>query len=128
MKFSLESLADVNRIHAYDNDSIVIKEKNNSDFLTIKTSLIITPHKIITEWPINHIADLSISDIEYFKSLDTEVLILVQQSTVQLPPPILVKFAEQAIGVESMLLGPGCRTYNLLVAEGRQVVLAVNFS
>jgi uncharacterized protein len=128
MKFSLESLSDVNRIHAYDNESIVIKTKNNSDFLTINTRLIITPSKIITEWPIHPIAELSVSDIEYFKSLDTEVLILAQQSTVQLPPPILVKFAEQAIGVEAMLLGPGCRTYNLLVAEGRQVVLAVNFN
>lgn len=128
MKFSLESLSDVNRIHAYDNNSIVIKTKNNSDFLTINTSLIITPNNIITEWPINHITDLTVSDVDYFKSLDTEVLILVQKSSVQLPPEILVKFAQQAIGVESMLLGAACRTYNLLVAEGRQVVLAVNFN
>ena len=111
MKFSLESLSDVNRIHAYDNNSIVIKTKKNSDFLTI-----------------NHITDLTVSDVDYFKSLDTEVLILVQKSSVQLPPEILVKFAQQAIGVESMLLGAACRTYNLLVAEGRQVVLAVNFN
>jgi len=127
MKFSLESLSDVNRIHAYDNTSIVIKTKNNSDVLTINNSLIITPNTIVTEWPINPIAKLSVDDIEYFKSLDTEVLILAQQSGVQVPPEILVKFSEQAIGVESMLLGPACRTYNLLVAEGRQVVLAVNF-
>ncbi|RKZ85281.1 MAG: hypothetical protein DRQ39_07350 [Gammaproteobacteria bacterium] len=127
MKFSLEPLADVNHIHAYDNNSIVIKAKDNFDSLTFDTSLIITPQKIITEWPINHIVELSISDVDYFKSLGTEVLILAQQSSTQLPPEILVKFAEQAIGVESMLLGPACRTYNLLVAEGRQVVLAVNF-
>jgi len=128
MKFSLESLSDVNRIHAYDNTSIVIKTKNNSDVLTINNSLIITPNTIVTEWPINPIAKLSVDDIKYFKSLDTEVLILAQQSGVQVPPEILVKFSEQAIGVESMLLGPACRTYNLLVAEGRQVVLAVNFN
>jgi uncharacterized protein len=128
MKFSLESLSDVNSIHGYDNNSIVIKTINNSDFLTLNTSLILTPKKIITEWSINHIAELSVSDVEYFKSLDTEVLILAQQSGAQVPPEILVKFAEQAIGVESMLLGAACRTYNLLVAEGRQVVLAVNFN
>ena len=128
MKFSLEAPDGANQIHTYDNHSIIIKTKNDSDLLTVETSLILTPDQIITEWPINCMADFVVSDIEYFKSLKPEVLILTQGLNDPVPPEIVVKFVDQAIGVESMLLGAACRTFNLLVAEGRNAVLAVNFN
>jgi uncharacterized protein len=39
----------------------------------------------------------------------------------------MIEFYAQAIGVECMPLGAACRTYNLLVAEDRNVVLVVIF-
>jgi len=127
VKFSLEAPVGANQIHAYDDSSVVIKPKNDSDLLIIRSSLILTPDQLITDWPINRIADLSMCDIGYFKSLEPEVLILTQGFSEHVSPEITVKFVDQAIGVEAMLLGPACRTFNLLVAEGRNVVLAVNF-
>ena len=127
MKFSLEIPNGVNQIHAYDNNSIVIKTKNDSDLLTINTNLIVTPDQIITDRPINQLTEISVSDINYLTSLEPEVLILTQKSGTQLLTEIVVKFAKYAIGVELMPLGAACRTYNLLVSEGRKVVLVVDF-
>lgn len=127
MKFSLEAPSGANQIHSYDDNSIVISTIDSPDLQTIDTRLILTPSQLITEWTINNITELSDSDVAYFKSLDPEVLIFAQNSNFQIPPKIIVKFSQQAIGVESMLLGAACRTYNLLAAEGRRVVLAINF-
>ena len=127
MKFSLEVPNGVNQIHAYDDNSIVIKTKNDSDLLTIDTNLIVTPDQIVTDRPINQFTEISVSDINYLASLEPEVLILTQKSGTQFLTEIVVKFSKYAIGVEFMPLGAACRTYNLLVSEGRKVVLVVDF-
>lgn len=127
MKFSLEAPSDANQIHAYDDDFIVIRTKNNTGLLRVDNSLILTSNQVITDLPINDLTQLSSRDITYLKSLAPEVLILVQGSDVHLSAQTRVQFSELAIGVECMSLGAACRTYNLLVAEGRQVVLLINF-
>lgn len=71
---------------------------------------------------------LDMSDVKELKNLDPEVLILAHGSSVySLPSKLMIGFYAQAIGVECMPLGAACRTYNLLVAEDRKVVLAVIF-
>ena len=126
MKFSQEVPSDTNLIHEYDENFIVIKTAD-SELITVDASLILTSNQVITEYTINPIIDFSISDIKYIKNLDPEVVILTYGSSVQLPPQVIVNFSKQAIGVEVMSLGAACRTYNLLVTEGRRVVLVLNF-
>ncbi|NQY26852.1 MAG: hypothetical protein HRT92_06695 [Piscirickettsiaceae bacterium] len=126
MKISQETPLDTNLIHEYGEQFIVIKTKNSA-LVTIDTSLILTSNHVVTDYILNPITDFSISDINYIKNLDPEVVILTNGSSVQLPPQIIVNFSEQAIGVEVMSLGAACRTYNLLVSEGRRVVLVLNF-
>ena len=126
MKFSQEVPSDTNLIHEYDEKFIVIKTAD-SELITVDASLILTSNQVITEYTINPIIDFSISDIKYIKNLDPEVVILTYGSSVQLPPQVIVNFSKQAIGVEVMSLGAACRTYNLLVTEGRRVVLVLNF-
>jgi len=133
MKFSLETLSDVNQIHSYDSDHVVIKQKQTHELLQLDSSLIVTPNHVIMDWQINDISKLSTDDIRYLISLKPEVLILTEQLalypiTTTLPPKIAVEFSRLFIGVEVMTLGAACRTYNLLLAEDRQVVLAINFS
>jgi len=73
------------------------------------------------------ILDFNSDDVNYFKELDIEVLIIGQPLVTRLLGPVLVKFSEQAIGVEQMPIGSACRTYNLLISEGRRVALVINF-
>lgn len=128
MKFSLELSLDVNQIYSYDDDAISVRIKNSTELVTIDTSLILTPNQIITDQSISDIANLSNSDICYLKNLAPEVLIIVQGCGAHLPVATKVKFSELAIGIESMPLGAACRTYNLLVNEGRQAILLANFT
>ncbi|PHS69697.1 MAG: hypothetical protein COB23_05370 [Methylophaga sp.] len=128
MKFSQETFSDANYIHAYDSQAIVVRDKNNLELHKLHTDLILTAGQIITDWKINQIFDIPVSDIDFLMSLDPEVLIITTGSNHHfLPPQLLVQFSEKSIGVECMSLGAACRTYNLLIAEGRRVVLLASF-
>ncbi|MFT7413934.1 MAG: hypothetical protein ACI9FO_000589 [Methylophagaceae bacterium] len=128
MKFSLETTSDANIIHSYGEDFIVIRTKEYLDLQRLDSSLIIMPNQIISDWHVKNIMQLDVSDVTELKNLDPEVLILAHGSSVySLPPQMMVEFYAQSIGVECMPLGAACRTYNLLVAEDRKVVLAVIF-
>lgn len=128
MKFSLEAISDANIIHSYGEDFIVVRSKESVDLKRLDSSLILMPNQIISDWHIKDIMQLDMSDVKELKNLDPEVLILAHGSSVySLPPKLMIEFYAQAIGVECMPLGAACRTYNLLVAEDRKVVLAVIF-
>jgi len=126
MKLSLESHSDINEIISYDDEHVVIRPRNNSELLRLEDNLILTPNKIIQNKTISE--NVEYDELNFLKNLEPEVLVLTKISLEHLPPQILVKFAKQSIGVESMPLGAACRTYNLLAAEGRHVVFAVNFN
>lgn len=131
MKFSQDIFADANRIHAYDEESVTIQTSDNVELVVISKSFIVDSQHIIQDWPINSIVDFTYDDVNYFSSLGIEVLLLSQGNTFrlanQLKPEVLINFSQSAIGVEQMALGSACRTYNLLISEGRKVALAVNF-
>jgi uncharacterized protein len=129
MKFSLEEKSGANEIHSYGDDFIAIRSTELAYLKRLDSSLIMTPNQIISDWHIKDITQLEISDIAELKKLDPEVLILANGSSISsLSPQLMVEFYAQAIGVECMPIGAACRTYNLLVAEGRKVVLAIIFA
>lgn len=129
MKFSEDILAEVNRIHSYQENSITVQIKDEVENIDLSTHFILCPDKLITEWPIPClIADCSLDDIDYFKALEIEVLLISDLSNKRLALDKLAAFSKLAIGVEQMALGAASRTYNLLVSEGRKVALLVNFS
>lgn len=125
MKFSLETSIDVNHIHSYDDNGVVIKHNQNVERYATSSTLIISPNQIITDCPINDITELNSSDVAYLENLNVEVIILASQSNKRLQPKTLVEFSKRAIGIETMQLGPACRTFNLLVAEGRRVLIII---
>ena len=127
MKFSQEDTTNAHSIKSYDLASVVIQSADKSELTTMTTSFILSTDQLVTVCPINMIIDFNSDDVNYFKGLDIEVLIIGQPSVTRLLGPVLVKFSEQAIGVEQMPIGPACRTYNLLISEGRRVALVINF-
>ena len=127
MKFSQEDTTNAHSIKSYDLASVVIQSADKSELTTMTTSFILSTDQLVTVCPINMILDFNSDDVNYFKELDIEVLIIGQPLVTRLLGPVLVKFSEQAIGVEQMPIGPACRTYNLLISEGRRVALVINF-
>ena len=127
MKFSQEDTANAHSIKSYDMASVVIQSADKSEFITITTPFILSTDQLVTVCPINMILDFNSDDVNYFKELDIEVLIIGQPLVTRILGPVLVEFSEQAIGVEQMPIGSACRTYNLLISEGRRVALVINF-
>ena len=129
MKFSLESRSDINIITSYDDDHIVIRIRNSPELenkaLHSNSTFILTPHHLVQDEI--SITELTIDNIEYFKSLEIEVLIVAQNSGM-LSITERRLFSENLLSVESMSLGAACRTYNLLANEDRQVALITRVS
>lgn len=90
---------------------------------TYRGGLILTPARIITDWGPGTAAALDHSHLQPLLDLDPEVILLGTGGTQVFPAPTLYRaLLERRIGVEVMDTGAACRTYNILMAEGRRVV------
>jgi uncharacterized protein len=120
MKIHLESGMGQNLIRAYAPGRITINEE------VYTTSLIVTPHQVVTPWPPVSFADLLAGHFEMITPLQPEVVILGTGAQQQFPAPSLIRsLVEARIGIEVMDTGAACRTYNFLMSDGRRVVAAL---
>jgi uncharacterized protein len=89
-------------------------------------SLMVMPEVAPRPWPVARFEDLT---AEHFALLDQDqpdVIILgtgEKQRFVQ--PKLTAALAARRVGVESMDSHAACRTYNILMSEGRKVTLAL---
>ena len=80
----------------------------------------------ILEWPLKSFEELSPADFSQMASLRPELIIIGTGQRQRFPRPELLKtLIEAKIGFEVMDSQAACRTYNILVGEGRQVLLAL---
>ena len=80
----------------------------------------------ILEWAIKSFEDLSPADFIQMATLKPELIIIGTGKRQRFPKPELLKtLIEAKIGFEVMDSQAACRTYNILVGEGRQVLLAL---
>jgi len=80
----------------------------------------------ISEWPVASFDGLNESDFAQMVNLKPELILIGTGSRQRFPKPELLKSLILAkIGFEIMDSQAACRTYNILVGEGRQVLLAL---
>ncbi len=80
----------------------------------------------ILEWPLKSFEELSPADFSQMASLKPELIIIGTGKRQRFPKPELLKtLIEAKLGFEVMDSQAACRTYNILVGEGRQVLLAL---
>ncbi|MBU3636713.1 MTH938/NDUFAF3 family protein [Polynucleobacter sp. es-MAR-4] len=80
----------------------------------------------ILEWAVQSFEGLSPADFTQMASLKPELIIIGTGKRQRFPKPELLKtLIEAKIGFEVMDSQAACRTYNILVGEGRQVLLAL---
>lgn len=92
----------------------------------LNSSLIITPETLISNWAPQRFEDLRQSHFEALAALRAEVVILGSGSRLQWPDPqLLDPLYQRSIGFEVMDTGAACRTYNILMYEGRRVAAAL---
>jgi len=79
-------------------------------------------------WEVTSAADLSLPSLTKITEAETpvELLIFGCGPALTMPPTTLREvFQLKGIGFEAMDTGAACRTYNVLVNEGRQVAAAL---
>lgn len=92
-------------------------------------SIIISPNKIITQWPIHAIHDLNETLMKPILELHPEIIIIGHnQSCQKIPLFILNALSQKGIGFECMSIGAACRTFNVLLSEQRTVTIGLIFS
>jgi uncharacterized protein len=90
-----------------------------------ESHLLVTADRV-TPWMIDSFGSLSAEHFERVLELEPEVVILGTGPVQRFPRPEQVRALSAAgVGLEVMDSKAACRTYNILMAEGRKVVAAI---
>ncbi|MEW5904958.1 MAG: Mth938-like domain-containing protein [Pseudomonadota bacterium] len=88
--------------------------------------LVVSADQVRTDWPATDFAGLQAAHFDFFIDLKPEVLLFGCGATQQFAHPDLLRNLYRAgIAIEFMDTPAACRTYNIVVAEGRRVIAAV---
>ncbi len=120
MKIHLESGAGQNLISEYGPGQITVNQQ------IYRRSLVLTPQSVIADWPPDSFGDLLNKHFEIIASLKPEVVLLGTGARLKLPRVDCYRsLIEAGIGLEVMDTGAACRTYNILMSDGRRVAAAL---
>src|SRR5258708_1961485 len=92
----------------------------------ITQPLIVMPAQLINPWPlVNANADaakVALADFEALLELGPELVVFGSGRVFRFPDArIMAAFSQRRIGFEVMYTPAACRTYNVLIGEGRNV-------
>ncbi len=93
---------------------------------TLRQSAVVMPGKLIKEWPVENVAELTQKHIQQLVELKPElVLIGTGEKLVWPSRALMAPLVDANIGYEIMDSAAACRTYNILSHEGRGVAAAL---
>lgn len=120
MKLHLANPDGVNTIRAFSQRQIRV----NAD--TYSTSVIVLPQAIKQPWEPRSLGELNEDHIAQIVEMDPELVLLGTGDRLQFPHPSITRaLTEAGIGLEVMDTSAACRTYNIIMAEGRNVAAAL---
>jgi uncharacterized protein len=90
------------------------------------SSVIVTPDRTVADWDVHDFAALEPAHFQALLDLKPEIVLLGTGERHQFPRPELMRvFVDARVGFEAMDTRAACRTYNILVSEGREVLAAL---
>lgn len=96
------------------------------DGTTYSTSLLVSQDLLRTDWQVRSVGELDASLAHELLKLNPELLILGTGTQLIFPDrEFLTTFAQHGVGCEVMDTLAACRTYNVLLSEGRAVLAAL---
>lgn len=120
MKISLDSGTATYRILSYTPGRIVVNE------MTLTRSAVVMPEYLIQDWPPQLYSELAATHFAQLLALHPEIVLLGTGTQLRFPDAaVLSPLYDAGIGVEVMDTGAACRTYTILMAEGRAVAAAL---
>lgn len=120
LKLHLAQAEGQNLITAYGAGYVDVNKERH------ERSLIVLPDALVTDWPPAALADLRAEHMEPLLGRELEVVLVGTGPTLRFPGPEILRPLMQArLGFEIMDTQAACRTYNILVDEGRHVAAAL---
>ncbi len=119
MKLHADTPTALNTVTAYGPGFIEINKVRHA------SAVLLTPDRV-EPWAVASFEALGEADLERLRVLAPEVALLGTGSRQRFPHPRLSRaLSEARIGLEVMTTAAACRTYNILMAEGRKVAAAL---
>lgn len=120
MELTLHKPGDHHFIRSFDARGVTVNDTLYRD------SLVLSADRLVSDWPVRSVADLSEDHLETVLDMKPEVVLLGTGRKQAFPAPrLLSAFYERGIGFEAMTTEAACRTFNVLVSEGRTAVAAL---
>ena len=120
MRIQLETGGQANLIRTYAVGRIIV----NQDSYT--RSLVVLPGQVVADWPPQAFEELALVHLAALVTLRPELVILGTGRRQRFPrAELLAPVVEAGLGWEVMDTGAACRTYNILMSEGRNVAAAL---
>lgn len=89
-------------------------------------SLVLTGERLVTDWPATAVEALAPDHMAAIAELKPEIVLIGTGAKLSFPDrALLASLYKAGIGVEIMDTPAACRTYNILLGEGRGVLAAV---
>ncbi|HUP29801.1 MAG TPA: Mth938-like domain-containing protein [Usitatibacter sp.] len=120
MKFEREQAAGRNLFTGYGEGYVEVNR------VRFQQSVVVTGDRIVEDWPIGSVNELQADHLAAIIELKPAIVLLGTGATFQFPEPVrLAPLYKAGIGVEVMDTPAACRTYNILLGEGRDVLAAL---
>ncbi|HJP97482.1 MAG TPA: Mth938-like domain-containing protein [Rhodanobacteraceae bacterium] len=119
MELNLERPDDFLFVRKADAHSVTVVDR------AFAKSLILTRGKVIDDWAINDVAQMTPAHAEPILELQPDVVLLGTGARQRFPSQeVLGAFLKRGVGVETMDNRAAARTWDILAGEGRNVVVA----
>lgn len=107
-------------ITAYDAGSVAVNGRR------LTRSFLLTPQRLQEDWPPASLEQITPADLDAVAALGSPIVLLGTGARQRFPAPgLLAPLLRRQVGVEVMDTHAACRTFNILMAEGRDVTAAL---
>jgi uncharacterized protein len=122
LKLHAERIDGTNAIARHSPEGVIVNG------VAYTRSVIVPSQGTVADWQVASFERLCEADFDRLLQLDPELVIFGSGARLRFPPPALLRpLMQRRIGFETMDTPAACRTYNVLLAEGRTVVAALLF-
>ena len=122
MKLQADRIEGTNAIARHGPDGVIVNGQEH------RRSVVVPWQGPVIDWPVARFEALSAEHFEALAALKPELVIFGSGPRIRFAKPALLRpLIDARIGVETMDTPAACRTYNVLLAEGRSVVAALLF-
>jgi len=120
VKLHLERFEGLNAFTGYGDGYVMVNGRRHA------TSLVVFPERVVDPWEVQTPEAIVEPVLDFLAALPLEIVLVGTGPRMHLVHPRHYRrLAEARIGVEVMDTFAACRTYNILLAEGRKVAAAI---